>query len=102
MNWRNEEQYADYTAAEAMLRMLGPSAEESDRLDDEGCRLLIEAIVRQAVEDHVGALRDLPARRAACRLAETNRFFLSDYFRGLTGMDGKRILRLIRKEVNEE
>ena len=99
MNWKNEEQYADLTAAEAMLRVL---EDQSARLDDEGCRLLIEAIIRQAVEDHIDALRQLPASRAAGRVAETKRFFLSDYFRDLTGLDGKRILSLIRKEANGE
>ena len=102
MNWKNEEQYADYTAAEAMLRVMGPGSERADLLNDDGCRALVEAVVRQAVWDHMCALRRRHSRAAAERAGETERFFRSDYFTRLTGVNGEVILRLIRKEMKNE
>ena len=92
MNWKNEEQYPDFTAEEAMFRVMHPETEQARRLDDGGCLRLVEAIVRQAVEDHLNAKRT----------AETEAFFRSDYFRCLTGMNGETVIRLIRKEMSEE
>ena len=102
MNWKNGEQYEDYTAAEAMLRAMGTPDGRADRLDDGGCRLLVEAVVRQAVEDCLSALRRPSSCAARDRLRDTEGFFRSDYFRCLTGLDGNLILRMIRKEVNRE
>ena len=101
MNWKNEEQYPDYTAALAMLRTAARNPAESDAWDDECCWLLVEAIVRQAVEDHICALRRLPSPSAVKRLKDTETFFRSDYFRRLTNLSGEQILRLIREEMNE-
>ena len=101
MNGRNEEQYPDFTAEAAMLRVMAGDPERTDVLDDEGCRLLIRAVVRQAVEDRFRALRH--TGRVAERLREeTEAFFRSAYFRRLTGMNGAEILRLIRKEADRE
>ena len=101
MNWKNEEQYPDQTAAEAMIRAMDTNRRNTDALDDEGCRLLMEAIVRQAVEDRLRALRRQD-RAGLKRLRETESFFRSEYFRRLTGLDGRKILQLIRKEAEEE
>ena len=67
--------------------------------DDRGCRLLAQAIVRQAVLDHISALKRLPRASAAERLKETEAFFRSAYFRRLTGLSGARLIRLLRREV---
>ena len=101
MNWRNEEQYPDRTAAEAMIRVMGPAEDRSALLHDDGCRLLVQAIVRQAVEDHLHALWQ-SARFGPERLTETEVFFRSGYFRCLTGLNGEAVLRLIRKEADAE
>ena len=102
MNWKNEEQYQDYTAAEAMFRVMGPVSDRSALLNDDGCRALVAAIVRQAVDDHIGALRSLPASRAAERIKETERFFRSEFFTRLTGLNGDTVLRLVRKEMSRK
>jgi len=99
MFWKNEEQYPDYTAAQAMLRMAARSPEEPDTLDDEGCRLLIIAIIRQALHDHDLALQRLPSPEAVVLLRETEDFFRSDYFRQLSHLSGEDILALGRKEA---
>ncbi len=100
MYWTNEEQYPDDTAAAAMIRVMTRSEDELDILDDDGCHLLINAVVRQAVEDHYHALRHLPDPGARRRLKETTAFFRSEYFFLLTGLNGRKILDLIRKEVD--
>ena len=101
MDWRNSEHYPDTTAAEAMSRVMGPDPWEHDELDGNGCHDLIEAVVRKAVEDYAATLRQSgPA--ALRRRAEAEAFFRSEYFRRLTGMDGLRILRMVRKVVEQE
>ena len=99
MLWKNEEQYSDYTAGEAMFRVLSRHPDDPGAGDDTGCRLLIAAVVRQAVEDHLRALRELPFRGAESALEETTAFFMSDFFYRLTGLRGDAVLRLIRREV---
>ena len=103
MNWRNEEQYPDWTAAEAMSRVMVRRAGGPDDLDDDGCRSLVEAVVRLAVEDYARALRALPFRSsAAALLKETAAFFRSEHFRRLTSLNGDALIRMIRKEVRKE
>lgn len=100
MYWYNEEQYPDDTARAAMIRVMVRSEDELDLLDDDGCHLLIQAVVRQAVEDHYHALLHLPDPDARRCLKETAAFFRSEYFYLLTGLDGRKILDLIRKEAD--
>ena len=101
MIWNNAEHYPDTTAAEAMIRVMYRSPEEPDALDDDGCHRLIGAVVRRAVEDH-NALKQLPDPAAARRAKETAFFFRSEYFRLLTGLDGRKILELIRREADRK
>ena len=102
MIWYNEEQYPDTTAAEAMLRVMGRGPDVPEALDDDGCHLLIGAVLRLAVEDHYNALRRLPDPGAVRRMKETAAFFSSEYFRLLTGLDGRKLLDLIRKEAERK
>lgn len=102
MIWNNAEHYPDTTAAEAMIRVMYRSPEELDTLDDDGCHRLIGAVVRRAVEDHYNALKQLPDPAAARRAKETASFFRSEYFRLLTGLDGRKILELIRREAGRK
>lgn len=102
MIWYNEEQYPDTTAGEAMLRVMGHAPEVLEALDDDGCHLLIGAVIRRAVEDHYDALRQLLDPGAARRARETAAFFRSEYFRLLTGLDGRKLLELIRKEADRK
>ena len=101
MNWRNAEQYPDHTAAEAMFHVMHPDAEQYAVMDDSGARSLVEAVVRQAAEDYARALRQEGVSPAG-RIRETEGFFRSRYFRRLTGLDGGKIIRLIRREVESE
>ena len=102
MDWRNNEHYPDTTAAEAMARVMGTEDPWAhDELDSDGCHALIDTVARQAVEDYAAALRRSgPA--ALRKQAEAESFFRSEYFRRLTGMDGLRIIRMVRKVVERE
>lgn len=102
MLWKNEEQYADYTAGRAMLHAMVRSADELDALDDDGCLHLVVAVLRLAAEDHAYALRRLPDPAAVLMKKETEAFFGSEYCRLLTGMNGKRLMKLMEKEMEEE
>ena len=100
MIWKNEEQYWDRTAGEAMLHVLNPDPDRCRLMDDTGAHQLIGAVVRQAAEDYVKALRK--GSGGAARIMEAEGFFCSEYFRRLTGLDGRKIVRLIREEVKPE
>ena len=101
MDWRNAEHYPDTTAAEAMASVMEADPWACDELDGEGCHALIDAVVRSAVEDYAAALRRTgPA--ALRKQEEAESFFRSEYFRRLTGMDGPRIIRMVRKVVEQE
>ena len=63
---------------------------------------LVVAVLRQAAEDHASALRRLPEPAAVRLKKETEAFFGSEYCRLLTGMNGKRLMKLIEKELEEE
>ena len=67
-------------------------------MDDKGCMLLIEAVVRRAADDYLAAMRRRRSRRSAARMREAASFFRSDYFSRLTGADGNQMLEMIRKE----
>ena len=102
MIWYNQEQYPDTTASEAILHVTGHGPEALEALDDDGSHQLIGAVIRLAVEDHYNALRQLPDPGAARRAKETAAFFRSEYFRLLTGLDGRKLLELIRKEADRK
>ena len=99
MLWKNEEQYEDYTAGRAMFHVMVPDAGRSDALDDNGCMLLTVAILRRAAADHAAARRLLPNPDAVRRMEETEAFFCSDFCRLVTGMQGKKLLRMMEKEM---
>ena len=43
-----------------------------------------------------------PGSRAAERKEETERFFRSEFFTRLTGLNGDTVLRLVRKEMSRK
>ena len=47
MDWKNTEQLPDFTAGEAMCRVMIRDPQRLDAIDSEGCRLLAEAVARQ-------------------------------------------------------
>ena len=102
MLWKNGEQYDDNTAGQAMLHVMTRSPEELDTLDDEGCLRLAAAVVRQAMEDWSLATQ-YPSDPAALRVRqETEAFFYSGYCYLLTGVRGRRLMRMIKREMMEE
>ena len=68
---------------------------------DEGYFLLIYAIIEQAVKDYRSALKRLkeyPADYSASdRIREVQRFFRSDWFYFLSGIDGEAAIKEIEK-----
>ena len=101
-DWLSEEQYPDPTAGEAMDRVFLQNSGNGIQADDEGCRLLAEAIVSQAVTDYRAALRyPVFSARDLEERAEVESFFRSDYFRRLSRLDGEWVIRLIRKAVKQ-
>ena len=99
MDYYNAEHYIDQTAAEAMRNVMN---EGKTPLDEEGCLRLTEALVRLAVEDYLRARRCLPCRSARKRITEIEDFFLSEHFRDLTGLNGRAVLQLVRREAQEQ
>ena len=99
MDYYNAEHYADRTAAEAMRNVM---EERTVFLDEEGCLRLAEALVKLAVEDYLRARRCLPCRSARERIREIEDFFLSEHFRCLTGLDGRTILNIVRREAKKQ
>lgn len=65
-------------------------------LDTNGCLRLVEAIVKQARADVVNAKPGSVVRRDA------ENFFRSEYFTGLTGFDGKPLLKALQDEYEEK
>lgn len=102
MDQYNHEHYPDPTAAEAIRGVLSHNREKAEAADDKGCLLLIEDVIRQAIADHLHALRTLPDPEARERLKETEAFFRSERFRRLTHFDGEKVLRMLRKETSRE
>ena len=64
---------------------------------------LAAAVIWQACEDYraaVRACRRFPDnRKAASRLRKTERFFTSRWFRELTDLDGRELLRRLKEET---
>ncbi len=63
---------------------------------------LANAIIVQAVKDYRGAMsviKRYPRNAAAKRIKkETEEFFLSEWFRNLTNVDGARLLKKLQEE----
>lgn len=102
MDIYNHEHYPDPTASEAIHTVMSHNREKADAADDNGCLRLIEDVIRQAIADHLHALRRLPDSEARRQLAETEAFFRSERFRRLTHFDGEKVLRMLRKERDRE
>ena len=100
MDWKNTEQLPDFTAGEAMCRVMIRDPQRLDAVDSEGCRLLAEAVVMQAAQDYFEVVRNRSF--AAEQRTELEAFFRSGYFRLLSGMEGTRLMRRIRQEVDAE
>ncbi len=99
MDWYNSEHYPDFTAGEAMSRVMAGHPPE----EDDGIRRLAEAVVRQAVYDYCAALRLLRVcPEAAEQKQEAEEFFRSERFRCLTGLDGSAFIRMAGKEIEQE
>lgn len=69
-------------------------------LSNEGCINLVEAIVSKAATDWKKGMLLYGPKCSSVR--DVERFFLSDYFHTLTGLDGKYIIEELRKETPEE
>ena len=98
--WFNEEHYPDPTAAEAIDRVMPHGGLFPVEEDCEGLARLVEAVTVTAVQDYMDMLRGTFRSDALLKeKRELEDFFVSDWFRFLTGMNGKTILRRIRKEM---
>lgn len=75
----------------------------AEQLSDEGCFRLIEAICVDAAKEYVLAriaYKKNPTDAETVRHYELSRkFFLSDYFRALTNLDGKAILERLNEMI---
>lgn len=73
-------------------------------LNEEGAERLVDAIVRTAVRDWQSAKRILAkypeSYIADARRTECEKFFLSDYFYFLTGLNGKLVLDKLEEGFN--
>lgn len=65
-------------------------------INEQGAINLVEGIVDRAVKDFMVTTPDSEARK------EVGRFFLSDYFEALTGLNGSEFLEQLRKRYNEK
>ena len=74
-------------------------------LNPDGTERLIEAMVALAIRDWKNAMRVLAEHPEAIRAnqhkIECEKFFQSDYFYGLTGVDGRRVLSMLQKEIEQ-
>ena len=74
-----------------------------DRID-EGYRDLADAIILQAVDDYRRLLQNKrPTARdyGKSSIAEIENFIKSEYYRILTNIDGKRLMKKLQKEANQ-
>lgn len=78
-----------------MKRELGERL-TAEKLNNEGCLLLVQTIVKDAANDYRSALVNLrrhPSDPAAQRAYDLQKkFFLSKYFHALTGLDGQAVM----------
>lgn len=98
--WYNEEHYPDPTAAEAMANVPCAGERPCREADDEGVMRLAEAVVVSAAREYLDLLRD-PFRSGSvlARQKELEDFFTGSWFRRISGLDGRVILRKIREEA---
>ena len=71
----------------------------------DGADRLVKAIVVKAVQDYTIGLRSElkhPKRGASLMRVQAERFFISNWFNMLTGLNGKIIVRKLKKEVTAE
>lgn len=72
------------------------------RIDDQGLMNLVGGIVRKAVDDWQKAKRRLrkcpTAKKAEWVVIDCERFFLSEYFYGLTGVNGADFLKQLEEQ----
>lgn len=70
---------------------------------DDGYTKLGNAIIMQAVKDYRDALKGLIknpySKSAICVKTEVERFFRSDWFSSLTGVDGEMLIKKLSAEV---
>ena len=102
MDWKNAEQFPDFTAGEAVARAMIRDPERLEAVDDDGCRLLARAVVMQAITDYFRVLRRdaaRPGRDPGRRQGELEDFFRSEYFFRLSRINGNMLMRRIRKAV---
>ena len=72
-----------------------------DELDPCGCLNLVAAVVHKAAKDWRAAMRyeaRTHAQKRSALRSDCERFFESEYFHGLTGLDGKAVLEKLRRE----
>ena len=76
------------------------------QLNETGVNNLVCAIVKKAVDDWRDAKRKSRRNHGNKLLQgviiDCENFFKSDYFEGLTGMDGKEFLKRLKKQSLEE
>ena len=68
-----------------------------DQLNTDGVLALVEAFVKDLARDYADALR----KRNKGRIQECEDIFRSEYFYGLTEIDGQALIEKIRKGVSE-
>ena len=101
--WYNRERYPDPTAGEALTRVLCPEPASAAVLDERGVLALAEAVVARAAQDYYEFLRlPDPDESVLRERRELERFFLSGFFRRLTGLNGWALVCGVRKEAQKK
>lgn len=101
--WYNRERYPDPTAGEALTRTLCPEPASAAVLDERGALALAEAVVARAAQDYYEILRlPDPDEAALLERRDLERFFLSGFFRRLTGLNGWALVCGVRKEAQKK
>lgn len=76
------------------------------RIDDQGLMNLVGGIVKKAVDDWMKAKRRLrkhpTSTSASYMVTDCERFFLSEYFYGLTGVNGEEFLKQLEAQEEKE
>lgn len=78
-------------------------------MNDEGAKMLASAICKRAVDDYrkIGkklakAKKNKKREELRCELKVIEKFFYSDWFLMLSGIDGEYVVEQLRKEIVEE
>lgn len=101
--WYNAESYPDPTAGEALSRVLCPEPAAAGVLDERGVLALAEAVAARAAQDYYELLRLPDPDEAVLReRRDLERFFLSGFFRRLTGLNGWAMVCGVRKEAQKK